>query len=283
MDSSQDEHDALPTLFIPHGGGPCFFMDWTMGPADTWHKMGHWLKNLGKSLDAASVRTKPINDPKAIVVFSAHWESDIVTINSAARPELIFDYYNFPPHTYDLEYPAPGDPELANTIERMLSNAGISCRQDPNHGFDHGVFIPFMLIYPAANIPIVQVSLVCSLDPQEHMKIGQALAALRKENVLLVGSGMSYHNMAALMNVDQPHADSDLFDHWLTGICEAAPNQRNEALCGWYSAPGARQAHPREEHLLPLMVVAGAATSDLGKKIYSDRVLGAAVSGFRFG
>lgn len=283
MDSNQTQHDTLPTLFIPHGGGPCFFMDWTMGPADTWHKMERWLRSLGKSISSPSGDIKPGNDPRAIVVFSAHWESDIVTINGAAQPELIFDYYNFPPHTYELEYPAPGDTEIADTIECLLSNAGINCRQDPDHGLDHGVFIPFMLIYPAANIPIVQVSLTRSLDPLEHLKIGQTLAPLRKQNVLLVGSGMSYHNMAALMNADQLNTVSDGFDQWLTDICESSFDKRNQALCDWYSAPGARQAHPREEHLLPLMVVAGAAATDSGKKIFSDRVLGAAVSAFRFG
>lgn len=272
--NDNDDTPALPTFFIPHGGGPCFFMDWTMGPADTWDHMENWLRQLHETI---------ASKPDAIVVFSAHWENQVVTINSAANPPLYFDYYNFPPHTYKLTYPAPGHPELANKIETLLLNEGIACRQDPDHGFDHGVFIPFMLIYPDADIPIVQVSLTNSLDPVDHIAFGKALAPLRKQNILLVGSGLSYHNMAMLKDSPEPIADSDSFNQWLTDACEAAPEVRNNKLCNWQAAPYARQAHPREEHLLPLMVVAGAASNELGRSIYTGRVLGATVSGYQFG
>ena len=272
--SDDEATTALPTYFIPHGGGPCFFMDWTMGPADTWDHMASWLRQLHESINSK---------PDAIIVFSAHWENQLVTINSAANPPLYFDYYNFPPHTYELKYPAPGHPELANKIETLLLDAGIACHQDPDHGLDHGVFIPFMLIYPDADIPIVQVSLTNSLDPAEHLAFGKALAPLRKQNILLVGSGLSYHNMAILRDSPEPIADSDSFNQWLTAACEAEPDIRNQSLCNWQSAPHARQAHPREEHLLPLMVVAGAADDELGKSVYTGRVLGATVSGYRFG
>lgn len=265
---------TLPTLFIPHGGGPCFFMDWTLGPADTWDKMAHWLRNLSTNLGVT---------PTAIVVISAHWETDIVAVNSARNPPLIYDYRGFPPHTYDLKYSAPGNPELAQQICSLLLAADIPCVLDPDHGLDHGAFIPLMLIYPAANIPVVQVSLHSALDPQQHLSIGQALAPLRQQNILLLGSGMSYHNMAALMDAKRSDTDSDSFDQWLNSTCTAAPEQRNQALRAWSTAPCARQAHPREEHLLPLLVVAGAASETRGSKIFGDRVLGAAVSAFQFG
>lgn len=284
MTTRERDNNPLPTLYIPHGGGPCFFMDWTMGPADTWHRMELWLRQLGASV-YSNRDQKQQHKPDAIVVFSAHWENAVVTINSAAQPSLYFDYYNFPPHTYELTYPAAGHPELANTIESLLGDASIACRQDPEHGFDHGVFIPFMLIYPEADIPIVQVSLTTSLDPAEHIALGRALAPLREQNILLVGSGLSYHNMSALMDGSRSSvgAESEAFDQWLTKACEALPEARNKYLSEWKSAPYARQAHPREEHLIPLMVMAGAGGEDRGKTIFKDRVLGAAVSAFQFG
>lgn len=269
----------LPALFIPHGGGPCFFMEWTMGPADTWDNMAAWLGQLGIALE------KRYQKPDAIVVFSAHWECHKVTVNSGAKPSLIYDYYNFPPHTYELSYPAAGHPQLAGEIENLLDAADIDCDLDPAHGFDHGVFIPFLLIYPRADIPIVQVSLKAGLDPGEHLAIGAALAPLRQKNILLVGSGFSYHNMEGMMggvNQPGPIPASAEFDQWLTNTCTLPPEQRTQALGQWQQAPRARTAHPREEHLLPLMVAAGAATTDSGQHIYRDQVLGAVVSGFQF-
>ena len=269
----------LPTLYIPHGGGPCFFMDWTMGPPDTWNNMAAWLRQLGATL------AKEYQKPDAVVVFSAHWECEHVTINSALNPPLIYDYYNFPSHTYELKYPATGEPRLARQIASLLNAANIDCELDDKHGFDHGVFIPFLLIYPNADIPIVQVSLKTSLDAAEHLAIGATLAPLREQNVLLVGSGFSYHNMEGMMsgaNRSAPIPASEQFDHWLSSTCTLPPTARNQALRQWQQAPGARAAHPREEHLLPLMVVAGAATRDRGLHIYRDQVLGAVVSGFQF-
>ena len=269
----------LPTLYIPHGGGPCFFMDWTMGPPDTWDKMAAWLRQLGATLEMEYQK------PDAVVVFSAHWECERVTINSAPKPSLIYDYYNFPPHTYDLRYPAAGHPQLARNIASLLNTANIDCQLDAHHGFDHGVFIPFLLIYPSADIPIVQVSLKTSLDAAEHLAIGAALAPLRQENILLVGSGFSYHNMEGMMsgvNDSTPIPASEQFDRWLTITCALPATERNQALRRWQQAPGARAAHPREEHLLPLMIAAGAATTGRGLHIYRDQVLGAVVSGFQF-
>jgi aromatic ring-opening dioxygenase catalytic subunit (LigB family) len=262
-----------PTYFIPHGGGPCFFMEWTMGPRDTWDRMGAWLKQLGPS-----IRPRP----PAIVVISAHWEEVEFTVTANAQPPLIYDYYGFPEHTYRLQYPAPGAPALAAQVHGLLSAAGLPAKLDPRRGFDHGVFIPFKLVYPEADIPIVQLSLQSNLDPQAHLRAGAALQSLRDEGILIVGSGMSYHNMQGAARGYGPQAAA--FDAWLTdAACQPDGAVRNERLSDWLQAPAARNAHPREEHLLPLMVAAGAAGADPGAKLFTDQVLGMTVSAFGFG
>jgi aromatic ring-opening dioxygenase catalytic subunit (LigB family) len=215
---------------------------------------------------------------------SAHWQEPAFSVTSGAKPGMIFDYYGFPPHTYELRYPAPGDPRLAERIVGLLGQAHLPAQADPQRGFDHGMFIPLMLMFPDADIPVVQLSLRHDLDPQAHLQAGQALAALRDEGVLIVGSGMSFHNMRAY---GDPRFGpiSDEFDHWLTAAVEAAPQQRLQALADWAQAPSARLCHPprAEEHLLPLMLVAGAATDDAGQRVFTDRVLETTLSAFRFG
>jgi aromatic ring-opening dioxygenase catalytic subunit (LigB family) len=267
----QHQWSALPALFIPHGGGPCFFMEWE--PTGTWDKMATWLRAL-----PASIAEKP----KAVVVISGHWEAEEFSVTSHPNPPLIYDYAGFPPHTYQLRYDAPGSPGLAEQVRQLLVEAGIPARLDAVRGFDHGVFIPFKLIYPNADIPIVQLSLRTGLDPSEHIRAGAALASLRDQRVLVVGSGMSYHNMRGFGgNALEP---SDRFDAWLgEAVGDPNPKVRNQKLVQWQDAPAARQAHPREEHLLPLMVASGAAGDQLGRKIFSDRVMGATVSAYRFG
>lgn len=259
-----------PALYIPHGGGPCFFMDWD--PPNTWHKMAAWLEQLGGSTGTP---------PQAIIVVSAHWEEKEFTVQTHLHPPLLYDYYGFPEHTYQLSYPAPGSPELAGRIQACLKRAGIPSHTDSQRGFDHGVFIPLKLVYPEANIPVVQLSLKAGLDPARHIAAGQAINELRDEGVLIIGSGMSYHNMQAFG--DPANIVSDQFDAWLTeAVCADDAEVRNRKLCDWSVAPAGRRAHPREEHLLPLMVVAGAAGKDTGRKIFSDRVMGATVSAFGF-
>ncbi len=265
-------HGAMPTLFIPHGGGPCFFMDWS--PADTWTKMGDWLRGLAATLPET---------PKAIVVISGHWEAPAFTVATSAKPGMIYDYNNFPPHTYELKYPAPGAPALAARIVELLEAAGLPAATDDERGFDHGVFIPFMLVFPDATIPVVPLSLKAGLDPEEHLAAGRALAALREEGVLIVGSGMSYHNMRGFGS-EASKSQSETFDRWLTETVEERdPARRTEKLGHWAEAPAARDAHPREEHLLPLMVAAGAGGEDGARRIFSDIALNARLSGYRFG
>src|SRR5205085_2950013 len=170
--TNESKSKVMPTLFIPHGGGPCFFMDWN--PPVTWKKMADWLGTLSGSLDVT---------PKAIVVISGHWEQPEFSVTGSPHPPLIYDYQGFPPHTYQLRYDAPGSPELAQQIVELLGGAGFPARVDPARGFDHGVFIPFKVIYPNADIPIVQLSLKAGLDPQVHLELGRALQPLRKQGV----------------------------------------------------------------------------------------------------
>jgi aromatic ring-opening dioxygenase catalytic subunit (LigB family) len=262
----------MPAWFIPHGGGPCFFMDWN--PADAWDKMAAFLRGAAATL--------PLR-PKAIVLVSAHWLETSFDVTSGLQPGLIYDYHGFPPHTYELRYPAPGEPDLAKRMATLLGQAGLSSKAHSTRGFDHGVFIPLLLMFPAADIPVVQLSLVNSLDPQLHLQAGKALEPLRDEGVLIIGSGMSFHNMRGY---GDPRFGpvSDQFDDWLTRAVEAAPAQRHQALVDWAQAPYARLCHPprAEEHLLPLMVVAGAAGAGAGRRVFSDRVMETTLSAYRF-
>jgi len=247
-------------------------MEWTAGPADTWHPLAAWLSSFAGTLKRA---------PRAILVISAHWEEDEFTVTGQAHPPLLFDYYGFPEHTYQLQYPAPGSPELARQVCDLLAHAGIPARIDTQRGFDHGVFIPFKLIYPDANIPIVQLSLKAGLDPAIHLQVGRALQPLCEQDVLIVGSGMSYHNLRGFFSGAQ--ATCDPFDHWLTDAACSPPVRREALLAHWSQAPCARLAHPREEHLLPLMVAAGAGGEDAGAQVFSDRIMGELVSAYQFG
>lgn len=262
----------MPTFFIPHGAGPCFFMQWN--PSDMWDSMGTFLSTLQEQLP------QPV---KAIVLISAHWITPHARVTAQAKPGLIYDYYGFPEHTYALQYPAPGSPSLAQKIAQLLSQQGLECQLEHSRGWDHGVFIPLKLIAPSAEIPVVQLSLVEGLDAAQHLAIGAALEPLRDENVLIIGSGMSFHNMRAYGNpAFTPIAQT--FDDWLTQTVVAAPKARHHALLNWSNAPGARESHPlhQEEHLLPLMVVAGAAREGVGRPVFNDQVLEVAISGFRF-
>ncbi len=260
----------MPALFIPHGGGPCFFMDWD--PPETWEEMAAYLKGIAATLP---------QKPAAVVVISAHWEEPEFTVMTNPAPSLIYDSYGFPEHTYQIKYPAAGAPALAQKIFGLLEKNGITVRTDVERGFDHGVFIPFKLIFPEADIPIVQLSLKHGLDPAEHLAAGRALSPLRRENVLIVGSGMSYHNLKRFFSGNDPA--SETFDGWLTETVMADAKTRGERLLHWKEAPAAREAHPRAEHLLPLMVAAGAAEDSKGAVDFHGLVNGVALSGYRCG
>lgn len=262
----------LPTLFIPHGGGPCFFMDWN--PSDAWNRMGDWLRAVPQRIGQR---------PRAVLVISAHWEAPAFTVNTREQHSLLFDYYGFPEHTYRLQWPAKGDAALAERVIDLIAEAGLPVARDHQRGLDHGVFIPFMLIDPEAEWPVVQLSLREGLDPAEHLALGRALAPLRDEGVLIVGTGMSFHNMRRFRRDNATlDADSVAFDDWLTHAVTLPAEARAQALTAWEQAPSARASHPEEEHLLPLHVVTGAAGADSGRQALSDRVLGSAQSAYIF-
>ena len=267
----------MPSLYIPHGGGPCFFMDTPPGlPRDLWDRMAAYLRGIDASIGAR---------PKGVLVISGHWETERPTVNSSPRPPLLFDYYGFPEHTYRLTYPVAGSPPLARRVREVLLAAGSPCDEEPERGLDHGVFIPFKLIYPDADVPIVQLSLNRNLDASTHLNLGRALTPLRDEGVLVVGSGMSYHNLRDLFSSDPRATNAAVeFDSWLNeAVTESDPATREKKLAAWHQAPGARAAHPRPEHLIPLMVAAGAAGGDPGRRTYNQPLLGKPISGFQFG
>jgi aromatic ring-opening dioxygenase catalytic subunit (LigB family) len=262
----------LPTLYIPHGGGPCFFMEPPPGYPHMWDGLAAYLRGIDASLGLR---------PKAVLVVSGHWEMQHPTVNIAPRPTLLFDYYGFPEHTYRLKYPVPGAPDLEASVRSLLKDAGLEMAVESKRGLDHGVFVPFLLIYPHADVPIMQLSLQRSLDPALHLAIGQALAPLRDRGILIVGSGMSYHNLAAMFSGRGAEAAAS-FDAWL-GEAVQNPGTRTSKLISWRSAPGGRESHPREEHLIPLMVAAGAADGDIGVRSFGESIAGNAISGFQFG
>jgi len=263
----------LPTYFLSHGGGPWPWMKAQTGT--TFNKLEVSLQAIARDIGAQ------IN---AVLIISGHWEENAFTLSSSPHPSMIYDYSGFPEHTYHIQYPAPGSPELAHRVLTMLKAAGVPAALDPYRGFDHGTFSVMGATFPAADVPIVQMSLKSNLDPRAHLEVGRLLAPLRDEGVLIIGSGLSYHNLRSFG--PSAKAPSRAFDLWLQRILVASsPQERNHQLVHWEAAPSARLAHPREDHLLPLMVVAGAAQDDPGHCVYhEDDFFGAiCVSSFRFG
>jgi len=260
-----------PVLYIPHGGGPLPVLG---------------DKNHEGLVDFLQGIVSELGEPEAILVISAHWEEDQPTLTSASHPELIYDYYGFPEEAYEITYPAPGAPQLAKEILEVIRASGISAGLDANRGYDHGLFIPLKLMYPQAQIPCVQLSLMKNLDPLAHIALGKAIAAIRKKNVLTIGSGLSFHNLRDFFS-PKPEAKraSEEFDNWLVETCtsqDLSSEEREKRLIGWESAPSARYCHPREEHLLPLHVCYGMASAETptAKVVYNQELFGKMVSSF---
>ncbi len=265
-------NERLPVVFVPHGGGPWPFVPTGIGSEAEQADLKRYLQGI---------RDLPRQAPRAVLVISAHWEEAQPTVMSGERPPLLFDYSGFPEASYQLTWPAPGDAKLATRVRELLGAAGIDSAENRERGFDHGTFVPLKLAYPDAELPTVQLSLKKGLDPQEHLAIGRALAPLRDEGVFIVGSGLSYHNLRAMGPQGRPAAS--IFDAWLRESMVLEPSERDARLVAWASAPAARAVHPREEHLLPLMVVAGAAGSDRGRVAYHGQIMGIEHSGYDFG
>jgi len=270
--AEQGTSERLPVVFLPHGGGPWPFVDLGMDPNEV-ESLAAYLRALPGLLETP---------PKALLVISAHWEEASPTVMTAERPTLLYDYYGFPPASYQLTWPAPGSPELASRVRTLLAAAGFESGADPARGFDHGTFIPLKLSYPNADIPTVQLSLKAGLDPEQHLALGRALAPLRDEGVFILGSGMSFHNLRSLRD-PRARGPAREFDAWLRESAALEPSERDGRLAAWSQAPSARFAHPREEHLLPLMVVAGAAGADRGRVGYEGALFGLPISALHFG
>lgn len=262
-------------LVVPHGGGPMPLLD-----EPSHAGMVEWLQ---------TTRARLPRPPTAILVISAHWEAPVATVQSGSAPSLLYDYHGFPRQTYQLDYRPKGAPELAARVQGLLAQSGIKSSADGARGFDHGVFVPLMFMCPDADVPVMQLSLLASLDAREHVRLGAALAPLRDEGVLLVGSGMhSFHNMRGFAPPGAPLSElgqraSAAFDAWLAETVLLPADARNERLASWDSlAPRAREAHPREEHLLPLMVAAGAAGSSRAVVELQTEIMGTKASGYVF-
>ena len=263
----------LPTYFISHGGGPWPWMK---------EQMGGVYDRLEASL--ARMPAELGTTPRAVLMVSAHWEEPQFTVQTHPHPPMLYDYGGFPDFTYAIRYPAPGAPDVAARVRELLGAAGIASQEDAARGFDHGMFAPMAVIYPKADVPVLQLSLRRGLAPGEHLALGRALAPLRDEGILIVGSGLSYHNLRAFGPAAR--APSAAFDGWLEStLAMADAATRSATLAAWERAPAARLAHPREEHLLPLMVALGAAEGEAATRVYHERDFfgGITVSSYRFG
>ena len=266
--------ERLPSFFLSHGGGP---WPWMMATS------GHLYRVLDASLKAMARDLG--SRPKAILVVSAHWEEPVFTLSTAAQPGMIYDYYGFPPETYRISYPAPGLPALGERAAALLAAGGMASATDAERGFDHGTFSLLQALYPEAHLPVVQMSIRRDFDPAAHVEAGRLLAPLRDEGVLIIGSGLSYHNLR-MMGSPAAHGPSHAFDRWLQeSVVEHSGGQRTERLLHWATAPAARLVHPREDHLMPLHVAAGAAEHEAGRMTYHEDAFfgGLAASSFQFG
>src|ERR1700690_4278195 len=249
-------------VYFSHGGGPLPIL------GDASHKaMVDFMLQLPSQLAK----------PEAILVISAHWEESAATLLGAQNPAMFYDYYGFPDKAYEITYPAAGSPELAKRIAELLKKNKITTRIDPQRGFDHGLFIPLKLMYPEADIPSLQLSLLRGLDPAAHIALGKALRELIDENILVIGSGFSFHNQNAFFGqkLGAPDPANEAFQNWLIETCTGPISQaeRERYLIEWENAPSARYCHPREEHLLPLHVCQGMADTP-AQLIFDARILG---------
>ena len=261
----------LPTYFLSHGGGP-------------WP----WVPNLRAQLARleTALARMPAEigaTPKAILMISGHWEAADFAVMSSAHPGMVYDYSGFPPETYQIVYPAPGAPEIAARASALIAAAGLPTHLDAGQGYDHGTFVPASVMYPDASVPLFQISLQHGYDPAAHFALGRALAPLRDEGVLIVGSGLSYHNLRLF----GPGAKipSAAFDAWLAATMALPADARTAALLTWEQAPYARTCHKEEDHFVPLFAALGAAEGESARMVYHDDNVfgGVTASSYRIG
>lgn len=266
-----------PVYFVPHGGGPWHVMD-NSRFGGAWEDLRVFLQGIQATLP---------EKPKAILMITAHWDDPAnVTVSTAEKPGMYYDYSGFPAHTYEIKYNAPGSPEVAARVKQVLENAGIKVETNSERGYDHGTFVPLMVAFPDGDIPVVQMSLRRDLDPAFHIAFGKALAPLRDEGVLIIGSGLSYHNMRGFGSSDPRHIEqANRFDDWLKDTLENGDQaKRDDNLVHWWENPDARACHfPTPEHFLPVMVTAGAGDEDTGKQVFQGVVMDKHYSGYRWG
>lgn len=246
--STDLEDEIIRPVFVTHAAGPCFFLNEDMIPGlGKDSDLANWFRALAPTLSA--------NKPRAILLVSAHFETARATVYKREANSMLYDYHGFPPEAYTVQYPAPGSPALAERVVELLGAAGIACETTSTRGLDHGAFVPLKLIYPDADIPVVELGVLSSMSPEEHVAMGRALAPLAREGVLILGSGSATHGRT------KP-AQTRAFAAWLSETLTSpalTPAEREARLVDWESAPHARVAHPREEHLMPLHVAAAAA------------------------
>ena len=268
---TKDSSQSPQVAFVSHGGGPTPLLG----------AEGHQQMVSGVQALAGTLRR-----PSAIMVISAHWEAPGPRLIAGPRPQLIYDYHGFPPAAYDIQYPAPGAPELAQQAAAQLQRQGFAAEADGERGFDHGMFVPLKLMFPEADIPCVQLSLLADLDPGRHMALGQALAQLDYPGLLILGSGLTFHNLRAFSspNNSESRTMNESFEAWLMDTCSntrLTETERHKKLAHWVRAPFARYCHPREEHLLPLHVCYGAAQRACDQ-VYQMQILGKQASAYRW-
>ncbi|PSL19094.1 DODA-type extradiol aromatic ring-opening family dioxygenase [Shimia abyssi] len=263
--------DRLPTYFISHGGGP-------------WPWVPEMAAEFAPLAEALSLMPHQISQrPKAVLMISGHCEKDDFAVMSSPNPPMVYDYYNFPPHTYEVTYPAPGDPALAARVSNMITAAGLPSSLDPEMGYDHGTFVPMAVMYPEADIPLIQVSMRHNYNPTEHFALGRALDPLRNEGVLIVGSGLSYHNLRLFS--PEAREPSHAFDTWLAATLARPAPERTQALLDWETAPSARVCHAKEDHFVPIFAALGAAEGEPATRVYHQTGIrgGVTASSYRFG
>ena len=271
----------LPTFYLSHGGGPWPYMNGDL--RQHFAGLESSLKALPQQLGSK---------PRAILVISGHWEEQDFAVMASPAPPMVYDFGGFPEYLYHVRYPAPGAPELARRIGDLIQDAGFPTHLDPERGFDHGTYSLLAVTHAEAKIPVLQVSIRSDYDPESHVKLGRALAPLRYDNVLIIGSGSSYHNLGAMMSqrmgshLSKIRDESAQFDAWLREtLVDSTPKQRTERLLNWERAPFARAAHPQEDHFVPLHVAVGAAEGESAQIIYrQDDFFGKiTMSSYKFG
>ncbi|NBV41641.1 dioxygenase [bacterium] len=268
-----DPELRLPTYYISHGGGPWPYMNGPM--RDAHAQLEAFLKAFPRDVGLM---------PKGILVISAHWEETKFSVMANPAPTMIYDYSGFPEETYSVRYRAPGSPELAEQVHALLQKRGFVVEMNHTRGYDHGTYVPFSVAFPDENVPIIQLSIHRDYNPEVHLAVGRALAPLREKEILIVGSGASYHNLRDMGSGAKN--TSHAFDYWLTqSLCTVGSEERSRRLRHWTDAPSARAVHPREDHLVPLFVAVGAAESEPGYRVHhEDAYFGnIASSSYRFG